>query len=374
MPRSRPAGSLDPAEGRLNSAMVCPLAVATAVVVAVVAAGTLAAPAAGSPSGGLLATVPGSSDPQRVLITVTVDPDGDATWQVRYTFSLRAANASTAFEELEATIEADPAPYRDRFAGRMREIVRSAEGATDRDMAVRNVSIEARTDPFTTDRGYITYRFEWDGFARTGADGLVVGDAVDGLFLTRNTTLTVAWPAGYTATSIRPRSDTQDANAVTWTGERNFGPGEPRVILDPPTGPSADTGDDGTPAAAGPSLPSLPLGPSVGVLMGILVGTIAVAGAAWRFRTRIVAATHHGRPAHGSGNEPPADELLSNEERVLAVLERQGGRAKQQDVVEATGWSEVKTSEVVQDLREAGTIEAFRLGRENVLSLPDEDG
>ena len=68
---------------------------------------------------------------------------------------------------------------------------------------------------------------------------------------------------------------------------------------------------------------------------------------------------------------PP--ELLSNEERVLQLLEQRGGRIKQQDVVSELDWTEAKTSQVVGDLREDDEIEVFRIGRENVLSLPDNE-
>jgi hypothetical protein len=46
---------------------------------------------------------------------------------------------------------------------------------------------------------------------------------------------------------------------------------------------------------------------------------------------------------------------------------------KQQAVVEELDWTDAKTSKVVSALRDAGELESFRLGRENVLSLPDAD-
>ncbi len=46
---------------------------------------------------------------------------------------------------------------------------------------------------------------------------------------------------------------------------------------------------------------------------------------------------------------------------------------KQQAVVEELGWTDAKTSKVVSGLREDGRLESFRLGRENVLSLPEAD-
>ena len=64
--------------------------------------------------------------------------------------------------------------------------------------------------------------------------------------------------------------------------------------------------------------------------------------------------------------------LLSNEERVVETLRRLGGRAKQQQVVQELGWTDARTSQVVSKLRDEGSIEGFRLGRENVLILSEE--
>jgi uncharacterized membrane protein len=74
-----------------------------------------------------------------------------------------------------------------------------------------------------------------------------------------------------------------------------------------------------------------------------------------------------------TGTDEPPEELLSNEERVLKLLDEEGGRVKQQAVAQRLDWTDAKTSQVVSDLRESDEVEVFRLGRENVLTLPDED-
>jgi uncharacterized membrane protein len=63
--------------------------------------------------------------------------------------------------------------------------------------------------------------------------------------------------------------------------------------------------------------------------------------------------------------------LLSNEERVLRLLEENGGRMKQQEVAGELDWTAAKTSQVVGDLRDEDELGSFRLGWENVLTLPD---
>jgi len=80
------------------------------------------------------------------------------------------------------------------------------------------------------------------------------------------------------------------------------------------------------------------------------------------------------RTADGGKPNGPPPELLSNEERVLRLLEDRGGRIKQQEVVSELEWTEAKTSQVVSGLREDGAIDVFRIGRENVLALPEDDG
>jgi uncharacterized membrane protein len=78
--------------------------------------------------------------------------------------------------------------------------------------------------------------------------------------------------------------------------------------------------------------------------------------------------------ADAGDSAPPVDEdLLSNEEQVLRLVEENGGRMKQKRVAEELDWTAAKTSQVVTGLRDEGDLDGFRLGRENVLSLPEYD-
>ena len=58
---------------------------------------------------------------------------------------------------------------------------------------------------------------------------------------------------------------------------------------------------------------------------------------------------------------------------MIAALEEHDGRMKQQELSEHCDWHESKTSKVVTELKEEGVIDVFRIGRENVLSLPEVD-
>ena len=67
------------------------------------------------------------------------------------------------------------------------------------------------------------------------------------------------------------------------------------------------------------------------------------------------------------------EELLSDEERVERLIDRNGGRMKQAAIVEETGWSNAKVSQLLSAMDDEGRIDKLRIGRENLISFPDED-
>ena len=64
--------------------------------------------------------------------------------------------------------------------------------------------------------------------------------------------------------------------------------------------------------------------------------------------------------------------LLSDEERVEQLLSRNGGRMRQASIVDKTGWSDAKVSQVLSMMAEENRVDKLRLGRENLISLPEE--
>jgi len=80
----------------------------------------------------------------------------------------------------------------------------------------------------------------------------------------------------------------------------------------------------------------------------------------------------------GAEGETAADDeidpgLLSDEERVERLIEQNGGRMKQATIVKETGWSNAKVSQLLSAMDEDDRIDKLRLGRENLISFPDED-
>jgi len=374
----------------------------------------LALSAAGVASPALAAGSDGDPDPRdavgqnvdtdEIRILVSVDANGTARWELQYWTRLDDENTTQAFEDLRRDIEANPGNYTADFRDRIEGTVGAAENDTGREMAARNVSVSADRRSIPDEYGVVTYSFTWEAFAVVDGDEVRIGDAIRGFFLSSETRLTVEWPEGYDA-DVSPAGDDGGDGSVGWRGtDTDFASDEPSIVLTP-SDDGGDGGGDGTDGDGGGGADGADTGgdggggaDGSGLLLGALalVGLAAAGGAAYWLRGGTDADADVdgtggnagdgavGGSAGGAGaattdadgadetDDAPPPELLSNEERVLRLLDQRGGRMKQQEVVEALDWTEAKTSQVVGDLRDEGKLESFRLGRENVLSLPGE--
>ena len=289
--------------------------------------------------------------PDTVVLDVRVFENGTAAWQVVYRTRLDDPDTTAAFRSYKADIEDNSTKYSRQFVGRMNSTIRSAEQSTGREMRGTNYSVRAEIREFPQRYGVVVYSFRWHGFAAVSEDRLRIGDSLSGLILNEKTRLLVKWPEGYEATSIQPKPEIgyeKRQQAVVWNGPIEFAGNEPQVVL-------------AAPGAGGLDVPWMPLAAATGTLAAL--GAL-LAGGWWLYRNRT--------ERDDDADDRPPEDLLSNEERVLRLLERRGGRVKQKAIVDELGWTEAKTSQVVGSLREEGEIESFRLGRENVLALARE--
>lgn len=308
-------------------------------------------------------------DPDSVLLRATLETDGTANWEIAYRIRLDDDNATAAFESLREDIRANRSAFEAQFADRMRPTITAGENATGRPMAIHDVSVTTSRQTLGQEYGVITYAFEWTGFAVANGSRLAAGDALAGLFLDAETSLTIGWPAGYHAVTVRPEPTESGAQSVTWDGRLDFATDEPVLIVEAgPTSPVTETTSLPGPGDGDGGLDTAMLA----VIALAAIAALGLAGWGYTRRRGAPSGTAADPGAAADESSPPAD-LLSNEERVLQLLSEQGGRMKQQQVAETLGWTDAKTSQVVSSLREDDEINSFRLGRENVLTLPDHD-
>jgi uncharacterized membrane protein len=88
-----------------------------------------------------------------------------------------------------------------------------------------------------------------------------------------------------------------------------------------------------------------------------------------------------GRPATervALSDSPSREEVfietgMTPEEYLLSGLERNGGRLRQQEICEKTGWSEPTVSRLLTEMEADDLIVRYRLGRENLVCLPEHE-
>ena len=387
----------------LSPALCLLLLLATASVVAPLAVGGAAAQA--DESTGFA--------PGETVFRVELDADGDAHWQIVERIPLNNSTEEAAFADLAESFEAGDVDL-ERTAA-VEAAADAVDSRTDRQMSLtdpdRTSDITGEGDNRT---GTLTVSFTWRQFARTDTDDarLYVDDVfdIDGTpwlsTLTADQRLVVVPPEGYGVldAAVSPRD-----GELVWEGPTDLDSETLSVtLLGDQTGddtPPDDSTDDGT-DDGGLDLVGL-------VLVGVVVAVLAAAvgcrvprfgrfGVAVEQVAESVAVAAHGGnaasppdsvSADGVDTEPPAEvgpaattvtttevdtaaggldeDLLSDEERVERLLERNGGRMRQANIVDETGWSNAKVSQLLSSMEEEDRIDKLRIGRENLISFPD---
>jgi uncharacterized membrane protein len=340
---------------------------------------------------------------ERTVFEVTVYGNGSARWTFEYTRPLINDSQRQQFREYADRFNSEEIELWRNFQDRAGLLTDAGTDTTGRNMTARGYRREASVNPLGN-RGIVRMSFLWTNFGVVDGQTVRVGDVFeDGLYLGPNQQLDVEAGPGlaFRPDSVDPRptnttgSSIATSDSLTWMGERQFSNERPRVVLGPEETPTASptTGEKATaiPPDEGGEFPLLVVG-----LILVLLGLGA--GAAWRsgalssddqdpdggtaIETTDDAATTDSpaEPASEPTGEPavPEEELLTDEDRVIQLLEDNGGRMKQANIVDETGWSKSKVSMLLSDMEDDGEISKLRVGRENIVSLsghePDAAG
>jgi hypothetical protein len=327
---------------------------------------------------------------------IEVYENGTARWTVRHSRPLYNESQVSDFEAYSETFSDGEPEVVTRFRTRARRMVESAASALDRPMNASRFAHRATIENLGQTRGVIELSFTWSNFARRSGDAVLVDDVFGGgMYILENQRLVVQHGSGLvfetvspTPTSLETPGNLTASRSVTWAGERQFSDGRPYVRLVPPSaaGQGGGVGDGTAPGTATPTpgaTGSDVMGPMV-VALVLLVALGVAGGAIWYVGGRpglpdsgpsadaaSQTATPSSETEEAAAPEPavPEEELLSDEDRVLDLLEANGGRMKQVKIVEETEWSKSKVSMLLSEMAEDGEISKLRVGRENIISL-----
>ncbi|ELZ09459.1 hypothetical protein C479_11595 [Halovivax asiaticus JCM 14624] len=358
----------------------------------------------------------GTGDDRRQDIRVELLENGDASWTVEHHIVLRNESDRERFEVFAEEIrsgERDVRLDRSWFEG----FVPHAEAGTGRQMDIEDAgwdesvvrpasevgAYDADAVEPDTQIGTIRYSVTWTNFAETDGDYLRLQET----FLTASGT---TWFPGLEPHQrlIIEGPDEHDIvtapqgienNRIVWDGRTTLAPEDFDIVFSSQTGVVGFIQD------------------SWQLLLGLLSLVAVGGGALWYVRstrngewdegerpdwwppiapvtTRLQGILAGVNPADDTDERDTIDEpspeptesgvtdedhdtvdpeLLSDEERVTHMLTENGGRMKQAAIVDETGWSNAKVSQLLSQMDEDDDIEKLRIGRENLITLPDVD-
>jgi len=349
---------------------------------------------------------------------VRLRSDRDAAWTVSVRYEFTDSNETAAFEAVADDFENGTAgPSVTLY----RNLAGKAAERTGREMRITGVEREVTVDrsPDVDDEsvvavGTLELRFVWTNFLAQDGEQLLLGDVFrtenNGTWLRtlgENQRLIIETPDQYRVSSTPGVSVSLKNNAVVIEGPRTFGPDQYVQVVYSPTGvvgrppwlllagavvlaglivvvglfayrrltdpnpgvaggrPDAGTGESG--GASGGETGANGGGPRA--------GRAAADGEAAGEGSDAAPAAGAAGGAGGVGDDADSTEedlsLLSDTERVERLLERNGGRMRQADIVEMTDWSDAKVSQLLSSMADEDRVEKLRLGRENLISLPE---
>lgn len=349
----------------------------------------------------------------RVVTQIQLDSNGSAVWEVRFVTRLDSQSEVDSYESFQATFRNETDRFLSSYRDRIVPVVDRAENETDREMAATGFTARTTVEDSVVDArfGVVAYEFRWGNFARVEGDRLIVGDVfAGGFFLGSNQTLRIEAPATYRIASTDPAPDVTTDRLVRYGGTREFDDGRPRVVAEPVETAATTTATETareTTRTAQTTTPAQSDGGGFPFLLvaGVLaLGAVAVA-AAYRAGWFGGAAPPSDdgpdgpdtpsddspartdeSPAQASapdaGTDEPAESAdpyeavlaeirppLTDEDRVRKALAENGGRMRQSDVADDLDWSASKTSRVLSDMADEGSVEKLRVGRQNVIDL-----
>lgn len=279
----------------------------------------------------LISTASAASENQyKITYTINIKEDGTAIWNVEYRTLLSTKEDFNSFENYTKQLQS---VYLNEFKELMQKSASEAAVATSRSMVTGDFAGDAAVQSTPTGTyGVVRYSFKWANFAK--ADSKInIGDAfVGGLYLSKDNTLVIQYPSGYTVEQVTPQPD-QIRDGMIWYGLRSFGAGEPRIVL------------------AKTSFPWIPL--------VIVVFTIAVGMFIYIRKTR-----------RGKITENITEtDMVDLGERIIKLLRESSGSLYQSEIGRKLSLPKSTVSSALNELHNKNLIDKIKKGRENLIRL-----
>lgn len=316
---------------------------------------------------------------------VTVYENGSARWTQRYNQPLTNESQTSRFRAYANRFGSEETPLYTDFRERATTLTADGSNATGRSMDARGFRRDTRVSSQPRTTGVVEMSFLWTNFTSTEGSHTVGESFESGLYLSKGMSLEfragpnleVDWESVEPAADASTNGSANTTDSLTYFGPAQFASGQPHVVF---TEESALAADEG-------SSSELPLLWGAGILIVVLVGGVI----AWRSG---IAGTSDEPPDSGAAAEadtddesepesedepaatttPPepavsAADMKTDADRIAELLDANGGRMQQGDIVEQTDWSKSKVSTLLSEMAEEDRVSKLRVGRENIVSL-----
>jgi len=331
-------------------------------------------------------------DFDRTEFTIEQYANGSARWTFTFTRTLSNESEKDAFRSYAEEFNTNETELYRGFVADADALTRDGRNVTGRNMTAtgftRNAMIDEGFSSTDEARGVVRMSFLWTEFAATNGDRVIIADVFEGgLYIGSSQSLVIQPGPDLAFRSVEPAPTSQEdpdslagSGSVTWQGERSFADQRPRIVFGPVDGsPTDGTNGDGATVTATPS-PGTGDGGGLLPWLALALVLLLALGGGYAYRTGAVggdggaaaaSTTDDGSGGAAGGAAPDIsdEELMSDEDRVISMLEDRGGRMKQVNIVEETGWSKSKVSMLLSDMEDEGKLSKLRVGRENIVSL-----
>jgi len=359
---------------------------------------TLASPAAATvgPNQGTVAqqATPTATPPvDQTTIRIQLQSNGGARWIITTRFNVSNQSEQDSFNDTAKAFIAGETETLGLKA--FRQASEAASRSTGRQMRIENVERNS-----SHNRSSVSVSFTWTNFARVEGETLHIDDVYEtdgGSWfngLEENQVLIVELPPD---AGVRSAPKQVQNGLIVWEGPAEF-TGDDLHLAYSQQEPITTTQRTESPNRSDTSPGRSPGGEEN--RNAILWGSFFAIGLSVAVVSVYMLSRRGGDGSGGEGTQdgpdagsPPAtasqepdqagttddtsdeidEKLLSDEERVERLLEQNDGRMKQANIVKETGWSNAKVSQLLSAMAEDDRIDKLRIGRENLISFPDED-
>jgi len=282
---------------------------------------------------------------------ISIDGAGSATWIIERRFILSSEEEVTIFESYIIEFESQKVEYLEEFSNETEILVDRGSLITGRSMRAENFDVTiGLLETATASYGVIKFQYDWIGFAKIEEERIAVGDVFEGgFYLYKDDTLIVEYPQEFSIQAVSPLPDEEreSEQALLWYGRRNFGGGEPIIILITANIESENN-----------------LQNSMLLIFAVILIVLLIFIMLWVFRRR------NGKKKLVNGSlKKEKFEIKSDEDKVVELLHNIGGQIYQSMITKRLEFSKAKTSILLKGMEKKGLVKRKKMGREVIVTL-----